>query len=47
MNDKEKSTNPEEGVVRDKLRMMREAEERNHERIKKWSGEHEQDSNGS
>lgn len=47
MNDKEKGTSQEKGGVRDRLRMMREAEERNRERIKEWSGEHEQDGNGS
>ena len=47
MNNNEKNASQEKGGVQDKLRMMHEVEERNDERIKKWSGEHEQDSNGS
>ena len=46
MESKEKSASPETGGTRDKLRMMREVEERNDKRIKEWSDEHEQD-NGS
>ena len=46
MNDKEKSASQEKNV-QDRLRMMHEVEKRNDERVKEWSGEHEQDGNGS
>ena len=47
MNDKEKGTGQEKGSVRDRLRMMQEIEKRNDKRVEEWSGEHEQDGDGS
>ena len=47
MNNEGKGASQEKGGTQEKLRMMREIEERNDERVKKWSGEHEQGSNGS
>lgn len=41
MDNKEKSASQEKSV-QDKLRMMHEVEKRNDERVKEWSGEHEQ-----